>query len=241
MSCARHAATPTRSSATAATSSRCCCPRRGSPARGRWPRRSSTAVRGDRSPARICARQAACSIGMAVYPQDGARSRLDHPRRRPRVLRGKRAGRDRIATAAEGLASGRRVPADGADAARHDRRRPTRRPSLDSAAAPYSPAARAAVVNRLVAGVPARSMTAAIRPRPAKRLRGVALVLGDAQPAVRVLVERGVADGRRRRRSAPRASRCPSAFRRADCRRAAPRRVRGCQGASIGRPSARPA
>ena len=65
------------------------------------------------------------SIGVASYPIDGATAAEVLLAADRACYVAKRSGRDRVATAAEGLGAGRRVPAPGADAGRlRDGRRP---------------------------------------------------------------------------------------------------------------------
>ena len=111
----------------------------------------------------------------------------------------KRAGRDRIATAAEGWS-------------RRDFR-PTE-PTLIEPRAAYSAAwRRSSSLPLTLAGLERRSAICALRPRGARltvaslrnrqRLSGIALVLGDAQPAVGILVDQVSAHGHLAERRPP--------------------------------------
>ena len=92
----RPAATPTSCSATAATSSRSCCR---APTRGRAAgrRAGGAAVRGLGGPV-------TASIGVATFPTDGATAADVLLAADRACFVAKREGRDRVATAAEGLA-----------------------------------------------------------------------------------------------------------------------------------------
>ena len=84
-------------SATAATSSRSCCRTPTRPARGRSPSGRGAAVRGLGGPV-------TASIGVATFPTDGATAAEVLLAADRACFVAKRGGRDRVATAAEGLA-----------------------------------------------------------------------------------------------------------------------------------------
>ena len=201
-------------------------------ARGQSPRRS-------RQPCEAAATAAnahaglTCSIGIAVYPAtDGDRRPVDHPRRRPRLLRGQarrpRPDRDRDRRSRPG----RRIPADRAEPLEPIERQRSTYTATDT---------DAGLLRRLQ--TPARDDAhRSPAPRYSRRLDRVALVLGDAQPPIRVLVEQVVAVRRPRRRSCAQVistGSCAGAVLEPDLRPC--RRGRGRRARSADRPSGRPA
>ncbi len=168
---ARHAATPTRCSATAATSSRCCCPTRNFAGARVVAEKVQAAVQSisDGRPTPVVL---TCSIGMATYPQDGADGASIILAADRACYAGKRAGRARIATAAEGLAL--------ADEFQPTEPTPLEMPQASSPASASSPTPppdpRLAATCRLD---PDRGVLF-----DTERLHCVALALGNAQPTV---------------------------------------------------------
>ena len=149
--------------------------------------------------------------------KDGDDASCDHPCRRPRLLcRPSAPVGTRIATAAEGLALAAEFqptePTPGR-ATRTDRPpEPPLERRLDRWPRPTRPrlaAFLAAVVAGRVSRAPADDHRRSLR--RGQRLRRVALVLGDAQPAVRVLVEQAARPSPHRRRCC--AQRSSSAWR----------------------------